>query len=166
MAKRKPTKEENLLLPLNLPDNLEESSEKHLRSYIPSPFIAAALPSRDIKKPVFIRKYNNVTMKLTSGSKVPFGKYGRLLLTILTTHAVLCKNTNPHEPVVINYKSLNQLLKELQLPSSRSNDIKEQLDSILKQIGENDEIIISDDGSSDNTIEVIKSLRVFSAFDS
>ena len=112
MAKRKPIKEENLLLPLNLPDNLEESSEKHLRSYIPSPFIAAALPSRDIKKPVFIRKYNNVTMKLTSGSKVPFGKYGRLLLTILTTHAVLCKNTNPHEPVVINYKSLNQLLKE------------------------------------------------------
>ena len=128
MAKRKPTKEENLLLPLNLPDNLEESSEKHLRSYIPSPFIAAALPSRDIKKTVFIRKYNNVTMKLSSGSKVPYGKYGRLLLTILTTHAVLCKNTNPHEPVVINYKSLNQLLKELQLPSSRSNDIKEQLD--------------------------------------
>ena len=128
MAKRKPTKEENLLLPLNLPENPEESSEKHLRSYIPSPFIAAALPSRDIKKTVFIRKYNNVTMKLSSGSKVPFGKYGRLLLTILTTHAVLCKNSNPHEPVVINYKSLNQLLKELQLPSSRSNDIKEQLD--------------------------------------
>ena len=67
-------------------------------------------------------------MKLSSGSKVPFGKYGRLLLTVLTTHAVLCKNTNPDEPVVINYKSLNQLLKELQLPSSRSNDIKVQLD--------------------------------------
>ena len=128
MSKRKIKNEEDMLLPLNLPDNPEESSEKHLRSYIPSPFIAAALPSRDIKKTVFIRKYNNVTMKLSSGSKVPFGKYGRLLLTILTTHAVLCKNINPDEPVVINYKSLNQLLKELQLPSSRSNDIKEQLD--------------------------------------
>ena len=126
MSKRKTN--ENMLIPLNLPENPEDSSEKHIRSYIPSPFIAAALPSRDIKKTVFIRKYNNVTMKLSSGSKVPFGKYGRLLLTVLTTHAVLCKNTNPDEPVVINYKSLNQLLKELQLPSSRSNDIKVQLD--------------------------------------
>jgi len=128
MAKRKTKTDENMLIPLNLPENPEDSSEKHIRSYIPSPFIAAALPSRDIKKTVFIRKYNNVTMKLSSGSKVPFGKYGRLLLTVLTTHAVLCKNTNPDEPVVINYKSLNQLLKELQLPSSRSNDIKVQLD--------------------------------------
>ena len=128
MAKRKRKTDENMLIPLNLPENPEDSSEKHIRSYIPSPFIAAALPSRDIKKTVFIRKYNNVTMKLSSGSKVPFGKYGRLLLTVLTTHAVLCKNTNPDEPVVINYKSLNQLLKELQLPSSRSNDIKVQLD--------------------------------------
>ena len=34
--------------------------------------------------------------------------------------------------------------------------IKKQLDSILCQIGENDEIIISDDGSSDNTIKIIK----------
>lgn len=128
MAKRKTKTDENMLIPLNLPENPEESSEKHIRSYIPSPFIAAALPSRDIKKTVFIRKYNNVTMKLSSGSKVPFGKYGRLLLTVLTTHAVLCKSTNPDESVVINYKSLNQLLKELQLPSSRSNDIKVQLD--------------------------------------
>lgn len=130
MAKKKSANPENQLLPLDITTDLIESEkdrEKHLRSYIPSPFIAAALPSRDIKKNVFTRKYNNVIMKLSSGSKVPFGKYGRLLLTILTTHAVLCKNSNPNEPVEINYKSLNQLLKELQLPSSRSNDIKEQL---------------------------------------
>lgn len=125
MAKRKTEQNDNQLIPLNLP---EETQEQHLRSYLPSPFIAAALPSRDIKKNVFTRKYNNVTMKLSSGNKVPFGKYGRLLLTILTTHAVLCKNSNPNGPVVINYKSLNQLLKELQLPSSRSGDIKEQLE--------------------------------------
>ena len=130
MAKKNIPNPENQLFPLNITTELmetEENKEKHLRSYIPSPFIAAALPSRDIKKNVFTRKYNNVIMKLSSGSKVPFGKYGRLLLTILTTHAVLCKNSNPNEPVEINYKSLNQLLKELQLPSSRSNDIKEQL---------------------------------------
>lgn len=111
----------------NFPNAIEEHTS-HFRSYIPSAFIAAALPLRAIKKSVFIRKYNDVTMKLSSGSKVPFGKYGRLLLTVLTTHAVVNKNTNPAQPIQINYKSLNQLLKELQLPSSRSNDIKEQLD--------------------------------------
>ena len=36
--------------------------------------------------------------------------------------------------------------------------IKEQLLSIIKQLDENDEIIISDDGSNDNTISIIKNL--------
>lgn len=34
--------------------------------------------------------------------------------------------------------------------------IKEQIESILSQLGENDELIISDDNSSDNTVEIIK----------
>lgn len=34
--------------------------------------------------------------------------------------------------------------------------IKEQLDSILGQIGKDDEVLISDDGSSDKTLEIIK----------
>ena len=34
--------------------------------------------------------------------------------------------------------------------------IKEQLDSILPQLGKNDEVIISDDSSTDRTVEVIK----------
>ena len=37
--------------------------------------------------------------------------------------------------------------------------IKEQLDSILINITENDEIVISDDGSSDRTIDIIKSYK-------
>lgn len=37
--------------------------------------------------------------------------------------------------------------------------IKEQLDSILSQLGENDEVIISDDSSSDSTLHIIKSFR-------
>jgi len=37
--------------------------------------------------------------------------------------------------------------------------IKEQLDSIILQLGSNDEIIISDDGSVDETIEIIKSYK-------
>lgn len=35
--------------------------------------------------------------------------------------------------------------------------IKEQLDSILLQIGDKDEIILSDDGSSDNTLSIVNS---------
>lgn len=34
--------------------------------------------------------------------------------------------------------------------------IKEQLDSILSQIGKNDEVIISDDGSTDNTLKIVE----------
>ena len=34
--------------------------------------------------------------------------------------------------------------------------IKKQLDSILKQLGDNDELIISDDGSTDGTLEIIE----------
>ena len=37
--------------------------------------------------------------------------------------------------------------------------IKKQLDSILSQISKNDEIIISDDNSSDSTIEIIQSYK-------
>ncbi|WP_417639229.1 glycosyltransferase, partial [Citrobacter freundii] len=36
--------------------------------------------------------------------------------------------------------------------------IKEQIQSILKELGENDEIIISDDGSTDRTIEIINEI--------
>lgn len=37
--------------------------------------------------------------------------------------------------------------------------IKEQLETILKQLGENDEVIISDDGSKDGTLAVISALN-------
>lgn len=37
--------------------------------------------------------------------------------------------------------------------------IKEQLDSILPQLSKNDEVIISDDSSTDGTIEIIKNYR-------
>ena len=35
--------------------------------------------------------------------------------------------------------------------------IKDQIDSILLQLDENDELVISDDGSTDRTLEIIKS---------
>ncbi|MEO8236800.1 MAG: glycosyltransferase [Flavobacterium sp.] len=37
--------------------------------------------------------------------------------------------------------------------------IKEQIESILSQISENDEIIISDDGSKDNTLSILQSFN-------
>ena len=76
-------------------NELFEETETNLpqkRSFLPSVFISAALPLRDTKRNVFIRKYNNITMKLSGAERVPYGKYGRLLLSILTTHAVQEKN--------------------------------------------------------------------------
>ncbi len=124
MGRKKTTANSN---ELELIDGKKKEVQKY-KSYMPAPFISAALPARDVKKNVFVRKYNNITLRLTGGIKVPFGKYGRLLLTILTTRAVICKNSNPGEPVTITYKSLNELMKELQIPNSRCKEIKEQLE--------------------------------------
>jgi len=125
MADEKITEIEELF-PL---EEIKSHSKKELqyRSYMSSPFIAASLPLKDVKKNLFTRTYNNISLTLTSDTKVPFGKNGRLLLSILTTHAVLKKN-KPGEPVVLEYKSLQNLLDELQLPKQRGKEIKEQLE--------------------------------------
>ncbi|MBQ4377637.1 MAG: plasmid encoded RepA protein [Treponema sp.] len=96
-------------------------------SYIPSFFTTASLPFKNVNKTTFTRKGSQgVTLTLTSPTNVPYGKYGRLLLSVLTTHAVLSKEKNI--PVMIEYKSLADLLKELQLPKQRGKEIKEQLE--------------------------------------
>ena len=125
MADEKITEIEELF-PL---EEIRSHSKKELqyRSYMSSPFIAASLPLKDVKKNLFTRTYNNISLTLTSDTKVPFGKNGRLLLSILTTHAVLKKN-KPGEPVVLEYKSLQNLLDELQLPKQRGKEVKEQLE--------------------------------------
>ena len=105
----------------------EKKEIMQFRSYMSSPFIAASLPLKDVKKNTFKREYNNISLTLTSDTKVPFGKNGRLLLSILTTHAVLKKN-KPGEPVVLEYNSIQSLLDELQLPKQRTKEIKEQLE--------------------------------------
>lgn len=110
----------------------EDKKEKELMAYMPSPFIVAALPTRAVKKVPFVRKFNDITLTLSGVNQVPYGKNGRLLLTIFTTHAVLSKNKDENDNVVITYKSIKQLLNELQLPSSRTNEIKEQLEYFSK----------------------------------
>lgn len=50
------------------------------RSYMPSPFIAASLPLKDVKKNIFTRSYNNISLTLTSDTKVPFGKNGTFVI--------------------------------------------------------------------------------------
>lgn len=35
--------------------------------------------------------------------------------------------------------------------------IRQQIDSILPQLGQEDEILVSDDGSADDTVDIIKS---------
>lgn len=106
---------------------IDNNEEKHLRAYMPSPFIVAGLPARDVKNLPFQRKYNDITLTLNGLNHVPYGRYGRLLLTILTTHAVLSKNSGD-DTAILEYRSLSNLLKELQLPRSRGKDIRDQLE--------------------------------------
>ena len=101
--------------------------QKKQIAYLPSFFTTASLPFKNMHKTVFVRKGSQgLTLTLTSPKNVPFGKYGRLLLSVLTTHAVIAKNTTG--PVLIEYASMADLLKELQLPKQRGKDIKEQIE--------------------------------------
>ena len=106
---------------------IEAQKKTPTMAYLPSFFTTASLPFKNVHKPVFVRKGSNgITLTLSSPKNVPFGKYGRLLLSILTTHAVLSKEKN--QSVLIEYKTLAELLRELQLPKQRGKDIKEQLE--------------------------------------
>lgn len=106
---------------------IEAQKQQQVMSFVPSFFTTASLPFKNMHKPVFVRKGSNgITLTLTSPKNVPFGKYGRLLLTVLTTHAVLAKEKQA--AVGIEYRSLAELLRELQLPKQRGKDIKEQLE--------------------------------------
>lgn len=99
------------------------------RSYMPSVFVTAALPVRNVNKNTFERKFNNISMYLQGLNNVPYGKYGRLVLSLLTTYAVL----NAKEgTVAISYDNFKQLMDDLDLPKQRSKDIKEQLDYFAK----------------------------------
>ncbi len=121
------------LLPINpaieelFKDAENSDSLPMILSYIPSFFTTASLPFKNVHKTVFIRKGSDgVTLTLSSPKNVPFGKYGRLLLSVLTTHAVLSKEKGI--PVLIEYKNLAELLRELQLPKQRGKEIREQLE--------------------------------------
>ncbi|MBQ9207769.1 MAG: plasmid encoded RepA protein [Treponema sp.] len=105
----------------------EQDSGQMLLSYIPSFFTTASLPFKNINRTEFIRKASNgISLLLNSPKNVPYGKYGRLLLSVFTTHAVLSKEKNI--PVIIEFESMAQLLREMQLPRQRGKDIQEQLE--------------------------------------
>jgi len=131
MARKKIT-ESNSLIPVDNSINelfdFEENREKKRQiGYIPSFFTTASLPFKNIHKTTFVRKGSNgVTLTLSSPKNIPYGRYGRLLLSVLTTHAVISQNKN--NSLMIEYASLADLLRELQLPKQRGKDIKEQLE--------------------------------------
>lgn len=130
MGKNKYMKK-NELVPVDNPDSelfdIETSDSQQYLAYLPALFTTASLPFRNVNKTVFERKGSNgISLKLTSPTNVPFGRYGRLFLSVLTTHAVLEKNKK--EPVLLQYAKLVDLLDEMQLPKSRGKDIKEQLE--------------------------------------
>ena len=100
----------------------QSRQQKKLMSYVPSFFTTASLPFRNVNSPVFIRKGSNgITLKLSAPENVPFGRYGRLLLSLFTTHAVLSKQKDC--AVFIEYEKLLDLLNELQLPKTSKNSL-------------------------------------------
>ena len=124
-------KQEQELIPADNPDSelfdIEKPDQQQYLAYLPALFTTASLPFRNVNKTVFERKGSNgITLKLTSPTNVPFGRYGRLLLSVLTTHAVLEKNRTGS--VLLEYDKLSDLLNEMQLPKSRGKDIKDQLE--------------------------------------
>lgn len=106
---------------------LQEQKKTQVRSFLPSVFVMASLPLKEVKKNVFIRKYNNVEMTLHSVNNVPYGQYGRLILSLLTTHAVL--NTN--DTVELSFKSLNEFTDSLKLPRPRGKDVLQMLNNFV-----------------------------------
>ena len=131
---RKKIDESNELLPID--DTISElfaldatRENKKQIGYIPSFFTTASLPFKNMHKTSFVRKGSQgLTLTLTSPKNVPFGKYGRLLLSVFTTHAVISANKDEGGPIMIQYASLADLLRELQLPKQRGKDIKEQIE--------------------------------------
>ena len=134
----KKIKRDNALAQIDNSDNeLFESLElskidtQKTLSYIPSFFTTASLPFKNLNKTEFIRKASNgISLLLNSPTNVPYGRYGRLLLSVFTTHAVLSKEKGI--PVTIEFNSMAELLNEMQLPRQRGKDIKEQLDCFTR----------------------------------
>ena len=114
-------------------DSLElcTTDNKKVLSYIPSFFTTASLPFKNLNKTEFVRRASNgISLLLNSPTNVPYGRYGRLLLSVFTTHAVLSKEKGI--PVTIEFNSMSELLNEMQLPRQRGKDIKEQLDCFTR----------------------------------
>ena len=126
-------KDEGIQIELFSPAELQNlASQTEVRSFLPSAFITAALPLRDIKRNSFVRKYNNIQLTLSSGaSSVPFGVYGRLLLSILTTHAVVDEQSD-NGTVKIYYENLQHLLNELKVEKQRGKKVLDQLELFSK----------------------------------
>lgn len=128
MGRKKITETTDLQIVVTELFNLvENKQERRQIGYLPSFFTIASLPFKNINKTIFVRRRSNgVTLTLSSPKNVPYGIYERLLLSILTTHAVTSQNKN--NPLMIEYNSMSDLLKELQLPKQRGKDIREQLE--------------------------------------
>ena len=114
MARRKTPEQANLVPVDNSINELfdfEDKREKKIQiGYIPSFFTTASLPFKNMHRTTFKRKGSNgVTLTMSSPKNVPYGRYGRLLLSILTTHAVISQNKD--KPLLIEYASMVDLLR-------------------------------------------------------
>ena len=56
-----------------------------------------------------------------------------------------------------NFKSIIKMISVCLASYNGGKYLKKQLNSILSQLGDDDEIVVSDDGSTDNTVDVVNS---------
>ena len=107
-------------------DESLDAGHRQLIGYLPSVFVMMAFPLKDTKKNVFKRSYQGRQMIVSNTTKVPFGPYGRNLLSILTTHAV-AGFREEGQGVEVRYETIGELTSEMNLPKSRGGKVMEQL---------------------------------------
>ena len=71
----------------------------------------------------------------------------------------MIKNTSEVPALRINNKKKRKMISVCMATFNGEKYIEEQINSILLQLGKEDEIIISDDGSTDNTLDIIRELN-------
>lgn len=111
----------------------DEYTKKRSLSFVPTYFVICALPLRATKDKVltYSRSYNQYSLRLISvrGKGLPGGRLARLLLSLFTTEAVLQKNTSPSQRIILEYRSIKELMKKMGIERcNHQKEVSELLD--------------------------------------
>jgi hypothetical protein len=122
-------------------------------SFVPVPFIFCPLPVRDPKENEWSRETGNSSMFLTSSKGIPFGKWGRISLTLLITEALRTGNKE------LAIGRVGEVLKSVgqSVTGGKSGSIT-RITNQMNRIGHT--YMSFDSNLSDGNIQGIKSINV------